>query len=113
MERELLSLLEYQDVLGAVASTQGWSGGGVSSVSRLRCETAAAAGPALVSGAGGDDPALAIDLDGGSLFLTRGSELMLVVLAESSVPQDPLANVMLESVARLDEQIAGAGDSEP
>ena len=79
------------------------------SIERLEqhAESLAAAGSALVSGAGGDDPALAIDLDGGSLFLTRGNELMLVVLADSAVAQDPLANVMLESVAALDEQIAG------
>ena len=106
MEEQLLSLLEYQDVLAAVASTK--DGLVVASVALddFDAETVAAAGSALVSGAGGDDPALAIDLDGGSLFLTQGNELMLVVLADPSVAQDPLANVMLESVAALDEQIA-------
>lgn len=109
MEQELLSLLNYQDVLGAVASTQ--DGLVVASVGldSFDAETVAAAGSALVSGAGGSDPALAIDLEGGSLFLTRGEELMLVVLAEASVPQDPLANVMIESVGRLDSQLAGSG----
>ena len=107
MDEQLLALLDYRDVLGAVASTK--DGLVVASVALddFDAESLAAAGSALVSGAGGDDPALAIDLEGGSLFLTRGNELMLVVLADSAVAQDPLANVMLESVAALDEQIAG------
>jgi len=109
MERELLSLLNYQDVRGAVASTQDGLVVASAGLDNFDAETVAAAGSALVSGAGGDDPALAIDLEGGSLFLTRGEELMLVVLAEASVPQDPLANVMIESVARLDSQLAGSG----
>ncbi len=110
MEEQLLSLLEYQDVLGAVASTK--DGLVVASVAldAFDAETLAAAGSALVSGAGGDDPALAIDLEGGSLFLTRGDELMLVVLADSAVAQDPLANVMQESVVALDAQIVGTGE---
>ncbi len=110
MEEQLLELLNYQDVLGAVASTK--DGLVVASVGleSLDAETVAAAGSALASGAGEEDPALAIDLDGGSLFLTRGDELMLVVLAEASVAQDPLANVMLESVSALDAQLVGNGD---
>ncbi len=109
MERELLSLMNYQDVLGAVASTHDGLVVASAGLDSFDAETVAAAGSALVSGAGGSDSALAIDLDGGSLFLTRGEELMLVVLAEVSVPQDPLANVMIESVARLDSQLAGSG----
>jgi len=109
MEQHLLSLLEYQDVLAAVASTRDGLVVASAGLEPFDAESVAAAGSALVSGVGGDDPALAIDLDGGSLFLTRGDELMLVVLAEASVAQDPLANLMLESVATLDAQIAGSG----
>lgn len=109
MEQQLLSLLEYQAVLAAVASTRDGLVVASAGLEPFDAETVAAAGSALVSGAGGDDPALAIDLDGGTLFLTRGEELMLVVLADASVPQDPLANVMLESVVALDAQIVGNG----
>ncbi len=109
MEEQLLSLLNYQDILGAVASTHDGLVVASSGLEMLDAEMVAAAASALVSGAGGDDPALAIDLDGGSLFLTRGEELMLVVLAEGSVAQDPLANVMLESVAAIDSELAGDG----
>jgi predicted regulator of Ras-like GTPase activity (Roadblock/LC7/MglB family) len=109
MEQQLLALLNYADVLGAVASTQDGLVVASAGLNDLDAETVAAAGSALVNGAGGSDPALAIDLDGGSLFLTRGEELMLVVLAEASVAQDPLANVMIESVAMLDSQLAGNG----
>lgn len=110
MEQQLLSLLNYQDVLGAVASTKDGLVVASAGVEGLDAETVAAAGSALVSGAGGEDPALAIDLEGGSLFLTRGEELMLVVLAEASVAQDPLANVMIESVVVLDSELAGNED---
>ena len=110
MEQQLLGLLEYQDVLGALASTI--DGLVVASVGfdSDDAETVAAAGSAVVSDAGGEDAALAIDLDGGSIFLTRGRELMLVVCAESGIPQDPLANVMVETVKLLDSMLAGAGE---
>jgi predicted regulator of Ras-like GTPase activity (Roadblock/LC7/MglB family) len=110
MEEQLQGLLEYQDVLGAVASTI--DGLVVASVGfdSDDAETVAAAGTAVVNDAGGDDTALAIELDGGSIFLTRGEELLLVVCAESGIPQDPLADVMVEMVKVLDSMLAGAGE---
>lgn len=107
MEQELQSLLEYQDILGAVASTIDGLVVAAAGLESDDAETVAAAGSAVVSEAGGDDAALAIELDGGSLFLTRGSELMLVVCAETGIPQDPLADVMQESVRRLDALLLG------
>lgn len=110
MEQQLLSLMDYQDVLGAVASTHDGLVVASAGLESIDAESVAAAGSALAGEAGGDDPALAIDLDGGSLFLTRSEELMLVVLAESTVPQEPLADVMIESVAALGAQLAGIGE---
>lgn len=109
MEQELRALLNYQDVLGAVASTLDGLVVTSAGLEMADAETVAAAGSALVSGAGGEDSALAIDLNGGSLFLTRGEELMLVVLADASVAQDALANVMTEAVASLDAHLADNG----
>jgi predicted regulator of Ras-like GTPase activity (Roadblock/LC7/MglB family) len=110
MEQQLQGLLEYQDVLGAVASTI--DGLVVASVGFESddAETVAAAGSAVVNDAGGDDAALAIELDGGSIFLTRARELMLVVCAESGIPQDPLAELMVETVKVLDSMLAGDGE---
>lgn len=110
MEQQLIALLDYQDVLGAVASTHDGLVVASAGLESFDAESVAAAGSALASEAGADDPALAIDLDGGSLFLTRTSELMLVVVAESTVPQEPLADVMIESVAALGVQLAGNGE---
>ena len=78
MEQQLSRCWIIKDVLGAVASTQ--DGLVVASVGLepFDAETVAAAGSALASGAGGEDPALAIDLNGGCSSLTRGDELMLV-----------------------------------
>ena len=110
MDQQLQGLLEYQDVLGAVASTI--DGLVLASVGfdSDDAETVAAAGTAVVNDAGGDDNALAIELDGGSIFLTRGRELMLVVCAEFGIPQDPLAEVMVETVRALDSMLADAGE---
>ena len=109
MEQELLALLNYQDVLGAVASTPDGLVVASAGFDMADAETVAAAGSALASGAGAEDAALAMDLEGGSLFLTRGDELMLVVLAEASVAQDALANVMTESVVSLDAHLVDNG----
>jgi predicted regulator of Ras-like GTPase activity (Roadblock/LC7/MglB family) len=110
VEQQLRGLLEYQDVLGALAST--FDGLVVASVGfdGDDAETVAAAGSAVVNDAGGEDEALAIELDGGSIFLTRGRELMLVVCSESGIPQDPLADVMAETVKELDSLLAGDGE---
>jgi predicted regulator of Ras-like GTPase activity (Roadblock/LC7/MglB family) len=110
MEQELQSLLEYQDILGAVASTIDGLVVASAGFESDDAETVAAAGSAVVSDVGGDDTALAIELDGGSLFLTRGAELMLVVCAEPGIPQDPLAGVMQESIRRLDALLVGSDE---
>lgn len=108
MEQELQSLLDYQDILGAVASTTDGLVVASAGFDSEDAETVAAAGSAVMSDAGGDDTALALELDGGSLFLTRGAELMLVICAEPRIPQDPLAGVMQESVRRLDALLVGS-----
>ena len=110
MEQQLRGLLEYQDVLGAVASTIDGLVVAAVGLDSDDAETVAAAGSAVVDDAGGDDTALAIAVDGASLFLTRGRELMLVICAESGIPHDPLADVMVETVKVLDSLLAGNGE---
>lgn len=108
MESNLVELLDYRDVLAAVASTR--DGLVLSSVglNEEDAESVAAAGTALAAAAAeSGDSALAIDIEDGSLYLALGHDVMLVVLAETSVAAEPLATVMFDRVRDLDTSLNG------
>jgi predicted regulator of Ras-like GTPase activity (Roadblock/LC7/MglB family) len=108
MGAALHDLLDYQDVIAAVASTRDGLVVASAGLPDDDAESVAAAGTSLASAAEQrEDSALAIDLDGGSVFLALGQEVLLLVLAEPDVAAEALATVMVERVGHLDAELAG------
>ncbi len=112
MDKHLLGLLEYRDVLSAVAAT--WDGLVIAAAGLTGedAEVVAAAGSALVGALGQEaGGSSALDIAGGAVHVATGEELMLVALTEASVPAELLAPVMRETLDRLDLAIR-EGDAE-
>jgi predicted regulator of Ras-like GTPase activity (Roadblock/LC7/MglB family) len=110
MTTDLLGLLDYQDVIAAVASTRDGLVLASAGLGEEDAESVAAAGSALAPAAvESGDSALAIDVDGGTIYLALGQDLMLVVLAEADAAAEALAEVMIERVGQLDAALAQGG----
>lgn len=107
MQEQLISLLEYRDVLTAVVSTHD---GLVVSTAGLTGEAAdivAAAGAALIDARADDSGSMMIDVEGGRLHVSQGPELMLVVLTGTEISSDqiePVLGELLEQIEQLIEE---------
>jgi predicted regulator of Ras-like GTPase activity (Roadblock/LC7/MglB family) len=107
VEAELFRLLDYRDVLCAVASTQDGLVVASAGLSTEDAETVAAAGSSVVQTlAESGEQQSAIDLAAGRLHLALGDELMLLVLTEADIPVDVVGPVMVETLKNLDSSVA-------
>jgi predicted regulator of Ras-like GTPase activity (Roadblock/LC7/MglB family) len=107
MESHLLELLDYQDVLAAVASSRDGLLVSMVGLDDGDAEAVAAAGSALTVGS--DEPAQSVALPSGELHVVLGKDLMVLTLTEPGVPRDALARLMRDTVEILDSLLAGEG----
>ena len=95
MDEQLMALLEYEDLLGALLTTRGGLVIGAAGLTGDDAETVAAAGSMLLtSGAANGEPIASTDVPGGSLHVRWASELALIVLAAEGVAPDGVQRVM-------------------
>jgi predicted regulator of Ras-like GTPase activity (Roadblock/LC7/MglB family) len=102
MDDQLLALLDYQGVLGAVGATRDGLVIGAAGLSGDDAEVVGAAGSTLWSSIeeAGEESGM-MEVDGAAIHLVPGSDIAVVVLAESEVPHDALVPIMKEALEAL------------
>jgi predicted regulator of Ras-like GTPase activity (Roadblock/LC7/MglB family) len=107
MDEHLLSLLNYEGILGAVATTRD---GLVIAAAGLRGEDAdviAAAGSALMNTPdAGDGGGASIEVAGAAVHLLASNEVSLVLLTENDVARDDVIDMMDESLSSVAAALA-------
>lgn len=102
MDDELIGLLEYDGVLGAVATSPDGLVVGAAGLTGDDAEILGAAGSLLFGPANGSGADM-LNVGSGAVHVVRDDEVYLVVLAESSVPHDAVETVMIEALGSLAE----------
>jgi predicted regulator of Ras-like GTPase activity (Roadblock/LC7/MglB family) len=106
MDEQLMRLLAYQDVLGAIVSTFDGLPVAVAGVEGEDAEVVAAAGTALLRSATvANGRSLSIQVDDGQVHVLRGDEVVLVVVSEAEVPHDALVGPMDEVLRAISASI--------
>jgi predicted regulator of Ras-like GTPase activity (Roadblock/LC7/MglB family) len=102
MDEQLLALLEYRDVFGALVTTNDGLPVAAAGIQGEDTEVIAAAGTTLLRGLGREgERSLAVEIDGGQVHLLRGEDITLVVLTEPGVPHEALVEPMGEVLGRF------------
>jgi predicted regulator of Ras-like GTPase activity (Roadblock/LC7/MglB family) len=102
MDDELRGLLEYEGVLSALATSPDGLVVAAAGLSGDDAEILGAAGSMLVdSSVDSGDVSGWLDAGTGSVHLMRDTEVVLVLLTESTLPHDTLVPVMRESLNSL------------
>ena len=101
MEHQLLQLLEYRQVLGAL--TTSLDGLLVASVAVDTADAELIA--ASTAGYNGADYRVAAS-EHGSLHVARGRELRLIVLAEPGTPEPALRTLLLDHLAIIEDSMS-------
>ena len=105
MDDQLISLLDYEGVLTALATTPDGLVIAAAGLGGDDAEILGAAGATLFSGDGsGSEDHGMVEVGDGAVHLLRGEEFSLVVLTDSNVPHEALVGLMQESL----ESVAGA-----
>jgi predicted regulator of Ras-like GTPase activity (Roadblock/LC7/MglB family) len=102
MQQILLDLMEYRVVLGAVATTLD---GLLVAHAGLNPEDAEVVSAASSSQAEGSDYTTS-ETRGGILHVLRGRDMRLIVLTESSAPEEAISTLMQDELARLEDALA-------
>lgn len=102
MEDYLLDLLQYREILAAVATTADGLIVAAAGLAGDDAEVVAASGSALAQlvSQGGERRG-AVEVPGGELHLLVGDDLMLVALTEAAAPEECLGEVMDQALGRL------------
>lgn len=102
MEDALLELLDYRDVLGAVASTTDGLVIAAAGMGDEDAEVVAAAGSALAKAlSGAQEHDGDVSVRSGEIHVVVDRDLMLVTLTEPGTPGDRLRPVMHGALARV------------
>lgn len=110
MEHDLLRLLEYQGVLSAIVTTPDGLVVATAGLDGDDAEVVAAAGASAArSLCRSQERAATLPVAGGVMHLVRGRGLMLVVLAEPSVPVPELSRELVAALVRIDTAMGTAG----
>jgi predicted regulator of Ras-like GTPase activity (Roadblock/LC7/MglB family) len=102
MQDQLMSLLEFRVVLGALVTTMDGLVVSHAGLSPDDAEVLAAA-----SSAQPDDDAYSSDqTHGGSLHVLRGNDIRLILLTDSDAPQQAINSLMADHLAALEASLA-------
>lgn len=100
LQHHLLGLLEYRHVLGALATSLDGLLVASAAVTTSDAELIAAS----LSGHSGDDYSVTTSAHG-SLHVVRGGDMRLIVLAEPEADQGALREMMIASLAGIEESV--------
>jgi predicted regulator of Ras-like GTPase activity (Roadblock/LC7/MglB family) len=102
MEHHLESLLNYEGILGALATTPDGLVIAAAGLSGEDADIVAAAGTALLGEMDEEsDQGCSLEIAGGVVHLVAGSEISLVLLTEADVPRDAVEEIMDETLSNV------------
>jgi predicted regulator of Ras-like GTPase activity (Roadblock/LC7/MglB family) len=102
MDQHLESLLNYEGVLGALATTRDGLVIAAVGLSGEDADIVAAAGSALLGTMDDEDSASgSMEIAGAAVHLVPGTEMSLVLLTEANVPREAVEEIMDETLSNV------------
>lgn len=107
MDEQLVSLLNYEGVLGVLATTSDGLVIAAAGLSGEDADVVAAAGTSLLGAQDPDDEqGSSAEIAGGAIHLFAGPEISLVLLTETDIPREAVVELMDESLNEITAALA-------
>lgn len=107
MDEQLVSLLDYEGVLGVLATTSDGLVIAAAGLSGEDADVVAAAGTSLLASRDADDErGSSAEIAGGAIHLFAGTEISLVLLTEAGIPREAVVELMEDSLNEVGSALA-------